>query len=832
MYLKAIAIIMTVSFLLGTTSMTVGATNDDLSEVLTEIEDGRTKMTYALTAGKLGNSTAYSDRNQFKESDKDDAFNISAGKGGAVLYTFPLYATVRSVLLTVDVEKGYGIEVSCDNENWTSVVDDCYVNARNRNLEVPIPEEFALSGKYFYIRFEFAGCINEAGTEINKWHDGFLYGMTLTVLYEESFSIEEETDDYGATVKTFKKGTDYMEMMYSMTAGTAGTSGGYCVSIGSAGKARENAYCGGKGSGGVIFKFPILFSDHVESVSLLASVAYKYGIDISLDNVNWTEVEPDNDNQGQKNVSLNLSAVVKSALAEQSSDNLYIRFYHDSDWNAPMVYSLSVSVGYSCQGSVKTVFDEHGAGVMTITTRDYSKVVTSFTAVTGDVNYYVEEYNGEKIGFDEPVRNQNNQYVTDWGRMVIYGYPIDNPTCLEEFWWEAVISQQVCLEVTTDKKISAASDLGLYKDGAEAIWSTVYRYVSETDGVEDKGLPATRFSVNLAEYVDIDDSVSMVYVRVSDAYPGNGSGGKFGGSVIATAWYDYGTAGELSVKEGAVKEILYGQGRIDPDEWLVCRYTVARTGEVKEREVDSSLVDIEWTDAESGKSLGMRTPTAPGKYKVSVTPNSDWNLRFEVDPLAVEGFVINCDHSQTGYDCDEQDHWLKCDGCGALVDGSREAHSRDGGEWQWNETKHWFCCKCGSYDFEYGEHRLGEWQHDMLKHWQICEECGYTVESTLHDWDSGVITTKPTVDATGVKTFTCKTCGYKKTQKVDKLTEPDTVETKPSNPSDSTGTEEPETPDTGCGCASSFTASACVVGFVSAAGILLIRRKYRRDADR
>ena len=34
---------------------------------------------------------------------------------------------------------------------------------------------------YFYIRFEFAGCTNEAGTEINKWHDGFLYGMTLTV---------------------------------------------------------------------------------------------------------------------------------------------------------------------------------------------------------------------------------------------------------------------------------------------------------------------------------------------------------------------------------------------------------------------------------------------------------------------------------------------------------------------------------------------------------------------------------------------------------------------------------------------------------------------------
>ncbi len=38
-----------------------------------------------------------------------------------------------------------------------------------------------------------------------------------------------------------------------------------------------------------------------------------------------------------------------------------------------------------------------------------------------------------------------------------------------------------------------------------------------------------------------------------------------------------------------------------------------------------------------------------------------------------------------------------------------------------------------------------------------------------HTWDAGVVTTAPTVDAEGVKTFTCLVCGETKTESVDKL---------------------------------------------------------------
>ena len=48
-----------------------------------------------------------------------------------------------------------------------------------------------------------------------------------------------------------------------------------------------------------------------------------------------------------------------------------------------------------------------------------------------------------------------------------------------------------------------------------------------------------------------------------------------------------------------------------------------------------------------------------------------------------------------------------------------------------------------------------------------CVICGDTVKEALgHAWDNGVITTKPTCEGTGVKTYTCGTCGDRKTETV------------------------------------------------------------------
>lgn len=46
-------------------------------------------------------------------------------------------------------------------------------------------------------------------------------------------------------------------------------------------------------------------------------------------------------------------------------------------------------------------------------------------------------------------------------------------------------------------------------------------------------------------------------------------------------------------------------------------------------------------------------------------------------------------------------------------------------------------------------------------HWHECE-CGQVADKAAHIWDGGKLTKSPTDTQTGVKTYTCKTCGYTK----------------------------------------------------------------------
>ena len=47
-----------------------------------------------------------------------------------------------------------------------------------------------------------------------------------------------------------------------------------------------------------------------------------------------------------------------------------------------------------------------------------------------------------------------------------------------------------------------------------------------------------------------------------------------------------------------------------------------------------------------------------------------------------------------------------------------------------------------------------------------------TVAATGHKWDGGAVTTEPTIETEGVKTFTCTVCGETKTEKINKLPDP------------------------------------------------------------
>ena len=71
-----------------------------------------------------------------------------------------------------------------------------------------------------------------------------------------------------------------------------------------------------------------------------------------------------------------------------------------------------------------------------------------------------------------------------------------------------------------------------------------------------------------------------------------------------------------------------------------------------------------------------------------------------------------------------------------------------------------------------GKHKFSdEWKFDETAHWHECTTKKHTdtSEKISHDFNDGVVTTQPTEEAEGVKTFACNTCGYKKTEKVAKL---------------------------------------------------------------
>ncbi len=74
---------------------------------------------------------------------------------------------------------------------------------------------------------------------------------------------------------------------------------------------------------------------------------------------------------------------------------------------------------------------------------------------------------------------------------------------------------------------------------------------------------------------------------------------------------------------------------------------------------------------------------------------------------------------------------------------------------------------CGGKKHEFSD----KWKNDETYHWHECTKKKHTDTSDkiAHVWDGGEITTQPTEETEGVKTYTCTVCGYKKTGTVAKL---------------------------------------------------------------
>jgi len=80
------------------------------------------------------------------------------------------------------------------------------------------------------------------------------------------------------------------------------------------------------------------------------------------------------------------------------------------------------------------------------------------------------------------------------------------------------------------------------------------------------------------------------------------------------------------------------------------------------------------------------------------------------------------------------------------------------------------CTKCDywGYQEQYGEHTYGSWTKvDDASHQRTCTACSEK-ESESHSFNAGVVTKEPTCSTTGIKTYTCNTCGGTKTETVAK----------------------------------------------------------------
>lgn len=85
----------------------------------------------------------------------------------------------------------------------------------------------------------------------------------------------------------------------------------------------------------------------------------------------------------------------------------------------------------------------------------------------------------------------------------------------------------------------------------------------------------------------------------------------------------------------------------------------------------------------------------------------------------------------------------------------------EGTEEEWKELG---IADGGRYTVHYNTaihtHSYGpDWQSDENNHWHECS-CGDRADTAAHTRDSGTVTTAPTADSAGVRTFKCSVCGY------------------------------------------------------------------------
>ncbi len=105
-----------------------------------------------------------------------------------------------------------------------------------------------------------------------------------------------------------------------------------------------------------------------------------------------------------------------------------------------------------------------------------------------------------------------------------------------------------------------------------------------------------------------------------------------------------------------------------------------------------------------------------------------------------------------------------------------------------------------------------EWEYEYVDadtHNKVCDCDEVDPEALPHNWDAGVVTTEPTVETEGVKTFTCADCGGTKTEAIAKLPAPETDDKEDS------------------GCGSVVGSGFAMMAILSGAAVMLTKKKRK-----
>ena len=165
------------------------------------------------------------------------------------------------------------------------------------------------------------------------------------------------------------------------------------------------------------------------------------------------------------------------------------------------------------------------------------------------------------------------------------------------------------------------------------------------------------------------------------------------------------------------------------------------------------------------------------------TPDKDAPTETEGVVCTVCGYEIQpaTGHEHTpseDWTYDETYHWHACGGCSQQLDKAAHEYNVQKVSDEYlasaatcmNKATYYYSCVCGetgTETFEYGdlaEHTLVT-DHDADDHWQKCTVCLQKFNESAHEWDGGVVTTKPTLTSEGEKTYTCA-CGESRTQAI------------------------------------------------------------------